>query len=321
MAAMLLDAWSVRTTAGRQARNLHCDGRRMASTLHSLGKAPYALACWAGVAGRGRRRGARILVGHGTPAAAAPALERQLRYLRRQFRVLPLAELVDRLDDQEADLDGCIALTFDDGLRSNVEIAYPVLRRLGIPATFFVCPRLVDEGRWIWTHEARWRLRAMAQSPDMVEAIKPLDLPSRQATESGLRRATPALVPGTADREAYDLAGWDELRALDPSIVTLGSHTMTHPILPSLPDESLETEVEGSRALLEERLQRRVDLFCYPDGAADRRVVDCVRRHYRAAVGTGQEALGRGSDRYRLPRLHLPGGALQLASRIHAAAA
>lgn len=293
----------------------------MVSTLHSLGKAPYALACWAGVAGRERRRGARILVGHGTPAAAAPALERQLRYLRRQFRVLPLGDLVDRLEDEEADLDGCVALTFDDGLRNNVQVAYPILRRLGIPATFFVCPTLVDEARWIWTHEARWRLRAMAQSPDMVEGIKPLDLPSRQVTESALRRATPELVPGTTEHEAYDLAGWDELRALDPSTVTLGSHTLTHPILPSLPDEALEAEMAGSRALLEARLQRRVDLFCYPDGAADARVVDCARRHYRAAVGTGSGTLSRGTDRHRLPRLHLPGSALQLASRIHASAA
>jgi len=161
----------------------------------------------------------------------------------------------------------------------------------------------------------------MAQSPDLVDTIKPLDLPTRQATESGLRRATAQLLPGTAEHEAYDLAGWDELRALDPRVVTLGSHTLTHPILPTLPRDALEAEVAGSRALLEERLQRPVDFFCYPDGAADGRVVDCARRHYRAAVGNGAGALRHGTDRHRLPRLHLPGGALQLASRLHAAAA
>jgi peptidoglycan/xylan/chitin deacetylase (PgdA/CDA1 family) len=36
--------------------------------------------------------------------------------------------------------DGELALTFDDGLRNQFELAYPALRRLGTPATFFVCP-------------------------------------------------------------------------------------------------------------------------------------------------------------------------------------
>jgi peptidoglycan/xylan/chitin deacetylase (PgdA/CDA1 family) len=293
----------------------------MRSTFHSLQKAPYALACWAGVAGRSRRRGARILVAHGTPLGDAAGLERQLRYLRRQFRVVALGELVSRLEDDEADLDGLVALTFDDGLRSNVRVAYPMLQRLGLPATFFVCPQLIDEGRWIWTHEARWRLRAMAQAPELVEFMKPLDASSRYATENGLRRATPALVAGAPEREAFDLAGWQELRTLDPAIVTVGSHTLTHPMLPSVPPSDIENEVGGSRKLLEERLQRPVEFFCYPDGAVSPAAIESVRKHYRAAVGIGGQTLAHGTDRHCLPRMNLPGSALRLASRLHAAAA
>ena len=293
----------------------------MPATLHSLQKAPYALACWAGLAGRARRRGARIIVAHGTPAASAAALERQLRYLRRQFLVVPLGNLVDRLDDDEADLDGLAALTFDDGLRSNVRVAYPILRRLRVPATFFVCPGLIDAGAWIWTHEARWRLRAMAQDPDLVESMKRLGLPARCAMENGLRRATAALTPGAADLEACELAGWDELRALDPAIVTIGSHTLTHPILPATPSADLEAEIGGSRALLEARLQRAVEFFCYPNGDTNRAVTDCVRRHYRAAVGGNASTVRHGADAYRLPRVNLPGSTLRLAARLHAAVA
>src|SRR3982751_2913512 len=54
------------------------------------------------------------------------------------------------------------ALTFDDGLRTNVAVAYPILNKLGVHATFFVCPGLIDAHQWLWNHEARQRLCSMA---------------------------------------------------------------------------------------------------------------------------------------------------------------
>lgn len=59
------------------------------------------------------------------------------RFFQRHFRVLPLAEQVARSRAGE-DLGGTLSITFDDGYRDNAEIAAPILRGLGLPATFFV---------------------------------------------------------------------------------------------------------------------------------------------------------------------------------------
>jgi peptidoglycan/xylan/chitin deacetylase (PgdA/CDA1 family) len=48
-----------------------------------------------------------------------------------------------------------VAITFDDGYRSALEHAVPVLRRLGLPATFFV------PTKWIGTHSA-WERHGQA---------------------------------------------------------------------------------------------------------------------------------------------------------------
>src|SRR5438034_6616280 len=98
----------------------------------------------------------RILMYHGTPRRDAAALERQLALVTLAFPVVPLDELLKKNSRRAR-----VALTFDDGLRSNVEVAYPILRKLGVSATFFVCPGLIERGDWLWNHEARERLRSL----------------------------------------------------------------------------------------------------------------------------------------------------------------
>src|SRR5258708_15550877 len=134
--------------------------RRIPMKLRALSSAPRAFACWVGIAGATQRNNgcARVLMFHGTPRNRARHFERVLRYLRRQFDVVPLGALIDAIESPIAPLKRKVVLTFDDGLRNNVEVAYPILQRLELPATFFVCPGLVESGQWLWNHQARQRL-------------------------------------------------------------------------------------------------------------------------------------------------------------------
>ena len=301
-------------------------------SLRSLGAVPQAVANWAGITGRDERPVARILLYHGTPRRDAAAFERQLRWLKRRFQIVPLRTIVAAASNGGT-LGSKVALTFDDGLRSNVELAYPLLHRLAIPATFFICPGLVDRGRWLWTHEMRRRLarlgpqarRELAQewqapqdTTQFVAWMKKLDSATRQRVESRVREATPDFIPTAAEREEFDLADWKELRKLDPAIVTIGSHTLTHPILPGTAPAELESEVRDSRRQLERGLERPIDTFAYPNGDLDPAADACVRKHYRAAVTTVNGWVKRGADAHQLPRLAAPTSVLKLARRIYA---
>ena len=262
-----------------------------------------------------RRGGDCILMYHGTPGRDARALARQLRALAFFFEVVPLGDLGNGASPRGGRRRA--ALTFDDGLRSNVTVAYPILRTFGLTATFFVCPGLLDRDAWLWNHEARERLHAMRReargelaaalsAPPEVEALvewmKTLKLAERRRVEEAIRAATPGFRPSPAQREAFDLAGWDELKRLDPRVVTIGSHTLTHPILTSLSREETDAELRESRAVLEAELERRVPDFCYPNGNVDASVVDTARRHYGRAVIAGGGALRGEVDPHRLPR-------------------
>jgi len=291
------------------------------ASLRSMLRAPRAVSYWLGV---GQHRVVEhgddmVFLCHGTPPASADRLARQLRYLRRAFRIVPLAAFAASVGAPcKPGRRRRAALIFDDGLRSNVTVAYPMLCALGVPAAFFVCPGLIEERRWLWTHEVRRRLQFAARAPARIEAVvarmKKLDYPRRLRVEAALRRATAGFVPSEADREAFDLADWDELRSLDPSLVTVGSHSMTHPVLPSLDSAGIEAELRDSRRLIEARLARPAEFFSYPNGDADERTLAGVRRHYRAAVRYHSP---NATDPHQIPCTHLPRGVLSLAWNVN----
>ena len=72
------------------------------------------------------------------PLTVSPgAFESFCRFFRSNFDVIGLGDLVGRLG-RGASIHGALAITFDDGYLDNFEVAAPILRKLSLPATFFV---------------------------------------------------------------------------------------------------------------------------------------------------------------------------------------
>jgi peptidoglycan/xylan/chitin deacetylase (PgdA/CDA1 family) len=284
------------------------------------------------------QRGMRVIMIHAVGDEDCPlaAFREQLIYLRRNYYVVPLDEIVGRLRSGAFRTDQ-IALTFDDGLRNTLEVAYPILLELGMPATVFVCPGLIDEGRWLWNHECRARLCSLApaalsplaaevQAPaaqlePIVEWMKTLPFLKRRQTEEAIRKATPGFRPTAEQKRSYDLLTWSELDLFDPAVMTIGAHTITHPILTTLSQDDLEHEIAGSRSRLEGRLRRPVRFFSYPNGVQDPRVVQASASCFEASVTTKAGLVLPGGNPHRIPRLSIADSVPHLAWRLYRHAA
>jgi peptidoglycan/xylan/chitin deacetylase (PgdA/CDA1 family) len=278
---------------------------------------------------------ARIITFHaiGVPSCSTEAFTAQLEYLKQHFRVVPLAELVNALRERRSDIAHWVTLTFDDGTRNNGLVAAPILKRLGLPATFFICPGLVGRGVWLWNHEARERLRSLpaaefaaladsfGRTGENLEAVikwtKTLPLHSRSHIERIIRDATPNFRPSDAQRTEFDLMNWDELKALDPALITLGAHSTNHPILANCSPAELAVEVGDCRALLEKELGRPVEFFCYPNGDYNPQVTQLARLNYTAAVTTQPGFIKADADLHQLPRLNCCDSLPHFAWRLH----
>jgi peptidoglycan/xylan/chitin deacetylase (PgdA/CDA1 family) len=148
--------------------------------------------------------------------------------------------------------------------------------------------------------------------------MKGLPLKRRLFVEHIIRVRTPHFSPSPDERARFDVMSLAELRALDPALITIGAHTMSHPILTGLPPEEAKREIEGSRKVLESWLSRPVGYFCYPNGLYDDVSERYVRRAYRAAVTTAPEVVPAGGDPFRLPRLCAVPDVTELAWRVSA---
>jgi len=244
-------------------------------------------------------------------------LEQKILFLKKHFRIVPIEHMLEKLKNGSV-LNNEIVLTFDDGLKNNVLHAYPILKKHNVAATFYVCPGLIDSGSWLWNHEARERLRSMPASrrkelasqwgcsdelEDIINWLKSLDIKIRTELEATIRQSTPSFSPSADQKNAYDMMSWDDIKNLDKSLITIGSHTTSHIITKDLDEDALKYEIVHSQTILEQNLDRPVKHFCYPNGYFDDNCISAVKSAYQSAVTTDEGLVSANDDQYLLSRI------------------
>ena len=158
------------------------------------------------------------------------------------------------------------AVTFDDAYRSVLDLGFPTLSALGVPATVFVPTHFADQaalmdfgtlGRWL----------------------------------------------GTQWEEELRCMSWDDLRRLRDAGWEIGSHSHMHRHLAGLSDRELADELAASKARCEEELGVREVTFAYPFSDRDARVVAAVKAAGYAAAGADETAPSRPPVLHEWPRV------------------
>jgi peptidoglycan/xylan/chitin deacetylase (PgdA/CDA1 family) len=170
--------------------------------------------------------------------------EQQLEaFLRRGYRG---ATLSDALTVPPAEK--TLVVTFDDAHRSVLELAAPVMARLGVPGTVYVPTGYPDTDRPMgWDGYDIWL--------------------------------------GTEHEGELACMSWEELRGLAVSGWEVGSHTRSHPRLSQISDEQIEEELTASREECEQSMGVPCTSLAYPYSDYDERAVRIAAAcGYRFAV-------------------------------------
>ena len=321
--------------------------RPMSASRHRLFRAGFAAITALGadrwLAPIARGRGVILTFHHVRPEPPEPFapnallsitpafLDRTLTRLReRGFEIVGLDAVPDRLADPAPGRPFAV-LTFDDGYRDNVAHARPVLARHGAPWTLFVTGDFADQRGRLWWIELE---RAVARL-DRVTLASGLDCPARDAAEKSaafevayraLRAETESVlldeIAGLCRRAGFEPGAvaeelcltWDELRTLarDPA-VTLGAHTLSHPMLAKHDAATARREMAESRVRIETETGRTVRHLSYPVGdptsAGPRDFALARDLGFATAVTTrpGHLFAGHAAHRHALPRVSVNG--------------
>lgn len=210
------------------------------------------------------------------------AFRAHCRLLAQHYTVLPLDLALRKVESGQSTGRPLAAITFDDGYQDNYLLAAPILAEYGIQATFFVVAGFVDTETVPWYDQAglAWnalhRLGHALDAPNAHMAMamaKRLSPAQRDEWVAALqRRAGPLAVPAM-DR----IMTSPQLKDLVSKGHEIGSHTLTHPLLPQCDDATLANELQQSRATLAAIIGRSITGICYPNGDCDDRVAQAAR--------------------------------------------
>lgn len=224
------------------------------------------------------------------PATSTLAFERQLRHLRSNYHVVAASDLLDAALHRRRGHRFPVSVTFDDDLPSHVHKAMPILRRLGVPATFFLCGASLDRPFTFWWERLQratdegvgrpWELVAAALGPQSGMVFRDIH---------GVASAIERLAPSERDEVAAslgDLLGDDpedsglrgpDVRALAEAGFEIGFHTVDHHPLTTVEDEALLAALTTGRGRLSAAAGTPVTIVAYPHGKADVRVAEAAR--------------------------------------------
>lgn len=227
-----------------------------------------------------------------------------------------------------------VALTFDDGYRDNVDHAWPVLAKHGAPWTLFVTPGFADRTARLWWLELEEAIRIL---PRLDIALPEGPFTARTETDAEKNRAFdrlywrlrkgPETILLSAISELAAQAGidatalvereclpWETLRSLSGAPgITIGAHTLTHPMLAKHDAEAARREIAESKARLEAELAMPIRHFAYPVGnpgsAGPREFALAREAGFESAVTTrpGHLFAEHAAHLHALPRVSLNG--------------
>jgi len=215
--------------------------------------------------------------------------EKEIEYLSNKYNVISLDFLVQIIRERRSIPNKAAVITFDDGFKDNYLNAYPILKKYNVPSTIFITTGRIGTTELFWRDKinyALWStskdkihsnilgdvlLQTMLQRRQAASAIKGtlenmLECERNIFIERFLKDLKVKIPP---ELSKSFMLSWDEVTEMSNNGVEIGSHSVSHPNLVSIPLEEAKREIINSKNCIEEKLDKSINAFAYPYGKSD----------------------------------------------------
>ncbi len=218
-------------------------------------------------------------------------LRRHLEWLRgHRYVLVGLGKLVEDLRLGRPIPPRTVAFTVDDGYTDFLESAVPVFAEFDCPVTIFVVTGFIEGRQWLWWDTIEYGISQSGErscsvlvggerrsvawdgpasrrnaAERVVEWLKYQPAAARDAAIASLLDELKVELPDRPTKEFAPLS-WEQLRALPRHLVSVGPHTVTHPILTMEAPDAARKEIAESWQRLRGEVPGALPVFCYPNG-------------------------------------------------------
>ncbi|HEX2682531.1 MAG TPA: polysaccharide deacetylase family protein [Ferruginibacter sp.] len=243
--------------------------------------------------------------------------EKILVALKTRYRLVSIQELEHLLLEQK-DLKNICHISFDDGHRSFYNAIFPVLKKHQVPASLFISPDVISTNSNYWFQEVHDYDEKIVKeilssrlhiSPEVISKtrfkmiFKTLSI---QQIEEVMKIYQQRTGCGTKSPKNITTAQLHEIAS--SGLVTVGAHSLKHPILKNENDADCKHEISASIKKLEQLTGKPVKYFAFPNGLPGldygEREINFLRdNNISMAFSTEFDTLSRGINLLNIPRL------------------
>ena len=260
----------------------------------------------------------------------------QMELLARRYHPVSLDDILRFVTEQAKLPRRAVAVTFDDGYTDNYEVAAPILKHAGVPATVYATVDCVERRRLPWPSHLRFMFRNTKKEKWIDASEKSRPLSCNEKREAALIQSCEEcckLVGAAQDEYVARLSGeldiqvpaesgalmmdYAQMRSLIQQGHIIGSHTLSHPNMAYVDPETACRELTESKRRLERELKSPVIHFAYPCPAlsphwTEQTLAASRESGYATAVTTNPGSARAGDNPLRLKRIGAPNSVNEL---------
>jgi peptidoglycan/xylan/chitin deacetylase (PgdA/CDA1 family) len=163
---------------------------------------------------------------------------------------------------------GSVCITVDDGKKGNLKNIIPIAEEFKIPITIFISTEPVTNGVFWWSY---FSIHNKINNKKLsIEDCKKLTNIDRKYIINKIKKTI--VIP----REA--MKPEDVVRISNLEFVTIGNHTINHPITTSCEIDELEYEITEASKELKSWISKDINYFAYPNGNFDNREIPILSK-------------------------------------------
>lgn len=213
-------------------------------------------------------------------------------FLAKNYNIISLNDFLEarRTGDETRIPDKAMIITLDDGHIRNYELL-PVIKKLNIPVTIFLCAGVVDTRRHFWFK---------FKHPGLFK-------PAMKQMANREKLAVLAQAGFRPEKEfEYPLALNKKQIGEMKQYVNFQGHTLFHPCLPKCLNEEAAVEITKSKEILEQDFGLHINAIAYPNGDYSDRDIALIRKAgYELGITVDYGFNTIHTDPYRLKRLSI----------------
>jgi len=220
--------------------------------------------------------------------------EKAIGELGKRYNIISFEDFISfQYEETDALPTNPLIITLDDGWKSNIDLL-PVIKKHQVPVTIFLMGGIINTMLHPWfsflsDRREKESLKRVSDSTRMSEL-----------KHKGFDQ--------TLEFQERAILNKEEIQEMQSSgLITFGSHSLFHPILPKCNDAKAAKEINLSKENIEAITGSKCDLLSFPNGEySERDIRLCQKAGYRAAVTLDVGFNKPGCDLFRLKRISVP---------------